>query len=120
MRIFYISLLALLPFMGFSLNAAVCVCPQSESAQAGIDAVPCCQESPATCCMQQNREPAPEQPLLSVVHKVDTFQLTLVALATLSDDRAILRPQAGLHAQRARPPPLPVSAQRCTLQSWLI
>ena len=121
MRLLFYSLLALLPFMGLSLNAAnACECPHAERTTAEIEAVPCCQGAPMDCCVQHNRDPEPEQSLLGVVPALDSFQLTLVAVATVAEDRAILRPEAGLFAQRARPPPLPSSEHRCRLQSWLV
>ncbi|MFQ3243342.1 MAG: hypothetical protein ACI9JZ_003053 [Lentimonas sp.] len=121
MRLLFYSLLILLPFMGFALNAAVtCECPQPEHTTEGIEATPCCQDAPADCCVQQNRDVEPQQPLYGVVPAVDSLNLTLTAISTLADHRTLLRPQPGIATKRARPPPRPSSEHRCQLQSWLI
>ena len=121
MRLLCYSLLLLLPFLGLSLNAAVpCECPQVEHTSAGIEAVPCCQDAPADCCVQQNRDSAPEPSLLAVVPSVDAFPLQLTVVGTLTDARTLFPPQASIFELRARPPPPPSSHHRCTLQSWLI
>jgi hypothetical protein len=121
MRLLFYHLLLLLSFMGLSLNAAMtCECPKAEHTTAGIEAVPCCQDAPADCCVQQNRDTAPEQSLLAVMPSVDDFPLQLTLVSTLTDVRALFPPQATFVELRARPPPRPSNQHRCTLQSWLI
>ncbi len=119
MRIWLISLLALLPLMGLPLSAATCGCDHAESAEAELVTVSCCQSMPE-CCVQTETDPAPKTPIYLLVTQSDSFGLTLFAVETLTEERALRRPQVGAICQRARPPPLLPSEQRCHLQSWLI
>lgn len=124
MRIFLFSILTLLSLMGLPLSAAECGCSchhpegnlQSES---GIHAVSCCQSLPADCCVQHHNA-APKQPLFAVTPQSDSFSSTLATVATLIEERAMVRPQTGTSRQQARAPPLPPSEHRSRLQSWLI
>ena len=120
MRFIFISMLALLPFLGISLKAASCLCVHDESVEYSIDAVPCCQELPESCCVQTNQDPQPKAPLVSLAPQSDSFSSTLHAVTTLTEDRTILRPLAITYSQLARPPPLRSSEHRCQLQSWLL
>jgi hypothetical protein len=127
MRLLFYSLLALLPLIGLSLNAAsACGCPHAAGGAVAtetveLEAVPCCQGAPMPCCVQHQRTVAPEPSLLGTLPSTDSLPRTLVAIATLAADRSIPRPTGALFVQQARsPPPLPVRAQRCRLQSWLI
>ena len=119
MRIFLYSLLAMLPLMGLPLSAADCSCHHGEDFEAGIHSVSCCQELPADCCVQ-HRNAEPKQPLFAVAPFIDSFSIQLAVVTTLTEERTMLRPQAGIYTERARPPPLQSSEQRCRLQSWLI
>lgn len=120
MRFFVISLLALLSFMGLSVNAAVCICAHDTSAEQAIDAVPCCQDLPDRCCVKKDRDPQPKAPLAMVAPQADSLKLTLSAIATLTNDRALVRPHVSTYSQLARAPPPGPSTHRCQLQSWLL
>ncbi|ADE53076.1 hypothetical protein [Coraliomargarita akajimensis] len=118
MRYFVYSLIALLPFMGLSLNAAA-ICDCEHDAAVELGAVPCCTEQPESCCMQTQPENTPLKVAMALHTQPESPALTLSALTTLTEDRAKHRPHAGVYYQRPRPPPLRSSEHRCYIQSWL-
>jgi len=120
MRIYIYSLLALLPLLGLPLSATACGCNHTDDADAGLHSVSCCQDLAASCCVQQHRETEPKQPLYMVAPQNDSLSVILAVVTTLTEERAIQSPHAGIVFQRARPPPLQRSEYRCRLQTWLV
>lgn len=119
MRIYLYSLLALLPLLGLPLSATACSCNHAESTDSGIHTVPCCQEMPADCCVQQHQDQEPKPKVYMVAPQQDSSSAAPASISTLTGERAILRPQTGSFCNRARPPPLQASEHRCRIQSWL-
>ena len=106
MRFFLYGLLALLPLIGLPLSAAECSCQHTETAGFGIHAVSCCQDLPADCCVQKDRDPGPKQPVHGLVQQSESIHVTLSPVARLSENRTPACPQIGAFSKRARPRPV--------------
>lgn len=120
MRWFICSFLMIVTFMRLSLNAQDCLCPHANDTNAGIEAIPCCQELSSECCLKHSRESVPSQPFLSIIPQADSIYTAQATILLLCKKSACQPTQTVGANKGSHPPPLRPQQYRCHVQSWLI